>query len=171
MLCEIQPISSRIWTRVAVYISRDDNHYTTGTLFRYKTTSLVLISVCACVYAWLYISVLVFSQYTYIIIFALIYIQLWLKLWSTNEKLKLWFKLIYLKVKNSGVNINNNNRYLVCPPFAFITAFIRFCIILTKLLQVVGSIFCLSSWSLASIFFFMNICAFSLFFLNGTTKF
>ena len=26
----MQPISSRIWTRVAVYISRDDNHYTTG---------------------------------------------------------------------------------------------------------------------------------------------
>ena len=27
----MQPISSRIWTRVAMYISRDDNHYTTGT--------------------------------------------------------------------------------------------------------------------------------------------
>ena len=26
----MQPIASRIWTRVAVYISRDDNHYTTG---------------------------------------------------------------------------------------------------------------------------------------------
>ena len=31
-----------------------------------------------------------------------------------------------LKVKNSEVNINNNNQYVVCPPFALITAFIRF---------------------------------------------
>ena len=27
----MQSISSRIWTRVAVSISHDDNHYTTGT--------------------------------------------------------------------------------------------------------------------------------------------
>ena len=31
VLCEMQWISSRIWTRVAVSISYDDNHYTTGT--------------------------------------------------------------------------------------------------------------------------------------------
>ena len=31
MLCEMQSVSSRIWTRVAVSISDDDNHYTTGT--------------------------------------------------------------------------------------------------------------------------------------------
>ena len=31
MLCEMQSVSSRIWTRVAVFISYDDNHYTTGT--------------------------------------------------------------------------------------------------------------------------------------------
>ena len=29
--CEMQSVSSRIWTRVAVSISYDDNHYTTGT--------------------------------------------------------------------------------------------------------------------------------------------
>ena len=28
----MQSVSSRIWTRVAVSISYDDNHYTTGTL-------------------------------------------------------------------------------------------------------------------------------------------
>ena len=28
VLCEMQPVSSRIWTRVAVSISYDDNHYT-----------------------------------------------------------------------------------------------------------------------------------------------
>ena len=34
MLCEMQSTSSRIWTRIAVSISCDDNHYTTGS-FRY----------------------------------------------------------------------------------------------------------------------------------------
>ena len=31
VICEMQSVSSRIWTRVAVSISYDDNHYTTGT--------------------------------------------------------------------------------------------------------------------------------------------
>ena len=35
----MQSVSSRIWTRVAVFISNDDNHYTTG-------TSKLLIIVC-----------------------------------------------------------------------------------------------------------------------------
>ena len=30
VLCEMQSVSSEIWTRVAVSISCDDNHYTTG---------------------------------------------------------------------------------------------------------------------------------------------
>ena len=29
--CEMQSVLSRIWTRIAVSISHDDNHYTTGT--------------------------------------------------------------------------------------------------------------------------------------------
>ena len=33
VLCEMQSVWSRIWTRVAVPNSYDDNHYTTGTLF------------------------------------------------------------------------------------------------------------------------------------------
>ena len=33
MLCDIQSVWPRIWTRVAVSISYDDNHYTTGTFF------------------------------------------------------------------------------------------------------------------------------------------
>ena len=32
VLCEMLSVSSRIWTRVAVSISYDDNHYTMGTL-------------------------------------------------------------------------------------------------------------------------------------------
>ena len=31
VLCEMQSVSARIWTRVAVFISYDDNHYTTRT--------------------------------------------------------------------------------------------------------------------------------------------
>ena len=31
VLCEMQSVTSRIWTHVAVSISHDDNHYTTGT--------------------------------------------------------------------------------------------------------------------------------------------
>ena len=38
MLCERQLVSSRIWTRVVVSISYDDNHYTTGTLWTSKET-------------------------------------------------------------------------------------------------------------------------------------
>ena len=30
VLCEMQSVSSRIWTRIAVAISYDNNHYTTG---------------------------------------------------------------------------------------------------------------------------------------------
>ena len=33
MLCEMQSVSSRIWTRVAVSISYDDNHYTKSTSY------------------------------------------------------------------------------------------------------------------------------------------
>ena len=32
----MQSVSSRIWTRVAVYISYDDNDYTTGTVDKCK---------------------------------------------------------------------------------------------------------------------------------------
>ena len=31
VMCEMQSVSSRIWTRVAVSITYDDNHYTMGT--------------------------------------------------------------------------------------------------------------------------------------------
>ena len=41
MLCEMRPVSSRIWTRVVVSISYDDNQYTKGTsIFFYDTRSL-----------------------------------------------------------------------------------------------------------------------------------
>ena len=40
VLCEMQSVSSRIWTRVAMSNSYDDNHYTTGT----STFSNILIT-------------------------------------------------------------------------------------------------------------------------------
>ena len=33
MLCKLQSAESRIWTRVAVSISYDDNHHTKGTFY------------------------------------------------------------------------------------------------------------------------------------------
>ena len=41
----MQSVSSRIWTRVAVSISYDDNHYTTGTST--KTYATLSIEMCA----------------------------------------------------------------------------------------------------------------------------
>ena len=39
----MQSVSSRIWTRVAVSISYDDNHYTTGTSFTRKSSLYIHI--------------------------------------------------------------------------------------------------------------------------------
>ena len=44
MLCEMQSVSSRIWTRVAVFISSDDNHYTTGNNLKHLTVFKQIIS-------------------------------------------------------------------------------------------------------------------------------
>ena len=38
VLCEMQSVSSRIWTHVTASISYDDNHYTTGTSITIKLT-------------------------------------------------------------------------------------------------------------------------------------
>ena len=42
VIYEMQSVSSRIWTRVAVSISYDDNHYTTGTYILKQITWLVI---------------------------------------------------------------------------------------------------------------------------------
>ena len=44
----MQPVSSRIWTRVAVYISSDDNHYTKGT--SYVKYSYIIQIICIQLY-------------------------------------------------------------------------------------------------------------------------
>ena len=43
VLREMQSVSSRIWTRVTVSISYDDNHYTTGTSIIYTTDTSINI--------------------------------------------------------------------------------------------------------------------------------
>ena len=43
VLCEMQSVSSRIWTRVAVFISYDDNHYTTGTSLEFYYMPNIII--------------------------------------------------------------------------------------------------------------------------------
>ena len=40
VLCEMQSVLSRIWTRVAVSISYEDNHYTTGTFIAFYNSYL-----------------------------------------------------------------------------------------------------------------------------------
>ena len=54
VLYEMQSVSSRIWTRVAVSISYDDNHYTTGTPVQISRIpfSLLLLSCWACETDW-----------------------------------------------------------------------------------------------------------------------
>ena len=42
VLCEMQSVSSRIWTRIAVFISYGDNDYTTGTSKGDGESSLML---------------------------------------------------------------------------------------------------------------------------------
>ena len=44
VLCEMQSFSSRIWTRVAVSISYDNNHYITGTSWKRSISWLIAIS-------------------------------------------------------------------------------------------------------------------------------
>ena len=41
----MQPASSRIWTRVAVSISYDDNHYITGTSVKFDVSTAKNIAV------------------------------------------------------------------------------------------------------------------------------
>ena len=44
VLCEMQSFSSRIWTRVTVSISYDDNNYTTGTSLHHRHLHCALTS-------------------------------------------------------------------------------------------------------------------------------
>ena len=56
VLCEMQSVSSWIWTRVVVSIFYEDNHYTTGTSFMY-------------IYIYIYICLYIKDIYIYIYIY------------------------------------------------------------------------------------------------------
>ena len=43
LLCEMQSVSSRIWTRVAVSIFYDDNHYPTGTSLYNPLNNILMV--------------------------------------------------------------------------------------------------------------------------------
>ena len=55
VLCEMQSVSSRIWTRVAVSIFYDDNHFTTGTSINFCDgwQVAVLLLFCGVLPPWL----------------------------------------------------------------------------------------------------------------------
>ena len=46
VLCEMQSVRSRIWTCVAVSISCDDNHYTTGTTCKIRLQIIYIWYIC-----------------------------------------------------------------------------------------------------------------------------
>ena len=55
VLCEMKLFSSRIWTRVTVFISYDDNHYTTVTLMMKMTTYIhIHTNIYECMHKHLY---------------------------------------------------------------------------------------------------------------------
>ena len=90
VLCEMQLAWSRIWTRVAVSISYDDNHYTTGTyihtsiylsIFSFHTWSRVLWS--------LFLKLLLVKQHFHPKGHDL-NIQRWTKYWKNLENSKLF---------------------------------------------------------------------------------
>ena len=53
VLCEMQSVSSRIWTRIAMFISYSDNDYTTGTLGEGK---LWIQTICISLKTWPYVA-------------------------------------------------------------------------------------------------------------------
>ena len=74
VLCEMLSVSSRIWTRVAVYISNDDNDYTTGTSGHFLG------------YVWP-LSVVLLANGSYMYIYIKIYIHIYMYLIPWNGPL------------------------------------------------------------------------------------
>ena len=48
VLCEMQSVSSRIWTRIAAFISYGDNDYTTGTYIFLLVSALCSLKAIEC---------------------------------------------------------------------------------------------------------------------------
>ena len=56
----MQSVSSRIWTHVAVFISYDNNQYTTG-IFR-LVSSLDVLNLYLCTKSWLQLEISAFAE-------------------------------------------------------------------------------------------------------------
>ena len=109
-LCEMQSISSRIWTRVTVSISYDDNHYTTGTSsVLYMTLNNLALKIwnveyplhfhCSQAHSdpkWYHLIVLSMGQIERTVSNLITDVELWL-LYSNT-----WNHLTELKKKSSG---------------------------------------------------------------------
>ena len=61
-LCEIQTVSFRIWTWVTVYISLDNNHFTTSTLIYIYIYIYICVCVCAYIYIYIYIFIYIYNK-------------------------------------------------------------------------------------------------------------
>ena len=104
----MQSVLSRIWTCVAVSISYDDNHYTTGT------------SLCVCIYMHVYLCM--WSMYTWCMCLWVFFLKrkmkllieyilnsLWISNWTTgiwNKKItssRTWTYIQYLKSFSNNV--------------------------------------------------------------------
>ena len=84
VLYEMQSVSSRIWTRVAVSISYDDNHYTIG---------IIIIT---------FMSPSLFSSlatFEYLFIFSLL--SLFFTLWSTEVAKSIWWQVLFFLLINA----------------------------------------------------------------------
>ena len=78
VLCEMKSVSSRISTRIAVSISYDDNHYTTGTSWK---VHIIRINIYLFIQFWIYQSISfwlflsIYLQNTSITIYLSIYLS------------------------------------------------------------------------------------------------
>ena len=79
VLCESQSASSRIWTCIAVFVSYDDNHYTTG-------TSLIHINVLN----WMEISFFILMWLNIFFLYIYIYIYIYMKTGNKSDAMKMY---------------------------------------------------------------------------------
>ena len=100
VLCEMQSASSRIWTRVAVSISYDDNHYTMGTILFYRPHILTVSAekeICNWHIGFLHLTGFHLQQTSFAWCFIL-----WLKYFSLTH-FTLYPYFIMLSVKQGGI--------------------------------------------------------------------
>ena len=97
VLCEMQSVSLRIWTRVAMSISYDGNHYTTGTsffllrcIFNLGCTSVKLSLLIRFSYMWHFFKILELIQ------FSLFLLKETLLKWEKSFK---HFKLVFMWIR------------------------------------------------------------------------